>query len=126
MTQAQPLGARDIPDHQYGKALAAKWMKGMGYLGRSQSLAGLECSSEQPCRHAELFAVISEAVGEKKFTRCELQRLADANDGDLSKVLEIMNPQKLGRRLESMEGQAFDGLTIKRVGRVGRANKIYK
>ena len=41
MTQAQPLGARDIPDHQYGKALAAKWMKGMGYLGRSQSLAGL-------------------------------------------------------------------------------------
>src|SRR5215468_8211313 len=45
MTQAQPLGARDLPDHQYGKALAAKWMKGMGYLGRSQSLAGLECSS---------------------------------------------------------------------------------
>src|SRR5262249_35814595 len=38
MTQAQPLGARDLPDHQYGKALAAKWMKGMGYLGRSQSL----------------------------------------------------------------------------------------
>src|SRR5215471_15788988 len=50
MTQAQPLGARDLPDHQYGKALAAKWMKGMGYLGRSQSLAGLECSSKQPCR----------------------------------------------------------------------------
>src|SRR6516164_298707 len=53
MTQAQPLDARDLPDHQYGKALAAKWMKGMGYLGRSQSLAGLECSSKQPCRPSE-------------------------------------------------------------------------
>src|SRR5215467_42312 len=54
MTQAQPLGARDLPDHQYGKALAAKWMKGMGYLGRSQSLAGLECSSKQPCRRSPI------------------------------------------------------------------------
>src|SRR5262249_49893558 len=54
MTQAQPLGARDLPDHQYGKALAAKWMKGMGYLGRSQSLAGLEGSSKQPCRRSPI------------------------------------------------------------------------
>ena len=50
MTQAQPLGARDHPDLQYNEALAAKRMKGMGYLGRSQSLTGPKCSSKQPCR----------------------------------------------------------------------------
>src|SRR6476660_841823 len=50
MTQAQPLSARDHPDLQYHEALAAKRMKGMGYLGRSQSLTGPKCSSKQPCR----------------------------------------------------------------------------
>src|SRR5258705_886871 len=50
MTQAQPLSARDHPDLQYNEALAAKRMKGMGYLGRSQSLTGPECSSKQPCQ----------------------------------------------------------------------------
>src|SRR5262245_4453514 len=50
MTQAQPLSARDHPDLQYNEALAAKRMKGMGYLGRSQSLTGPKCSSKQPCR----------------------------------------------------------------------------
>src|SRR6516164_9656801 len=49
MTQAQPLSARDHPDLQYNEALAAKRMKGMGYLGRSQSLTGPKCSSKQPC-----------------------------------------------------------------------------
>src|SRR6516164_9264090 len=52
MTQAQPLSARDHPDLQYNEALAAKRMKGMGYLGRSQSLTGPKCSSKQPCQRS--------------------------------------------------------------------------
>src|SRR5215471_5034853 len=50
MPQAQPLSARDLPDLQYNEALAAKRMKGMGYLGQSQSLTGPKCSSKQPCQ----------------------------------------------------------------------------
>jgi hypothetical protein len=46
MMQAQGLSARDHPDLQYNEALAAKRMKWMGYLGRSQSLTGSKCSSK--------------------------------------------------------------------------------
>jgi hypothetical protein len=45
MAQAQSLDARNSSDLQNNKPVAAKRMKRMGYLSRSQRLTGSKCSS---------------------------------------------------------------------------------
>jgi len=45
VAQTQSLYARDLSDLEDSKSLTTKYMKGMGYLSRTQILTGLKCSS---------------------------------------------------------------------------------